>query len=498
MPPEPTRRSTEYSPMRSTGASSTRRVGSPAARADIDELYQSTPDLPEKKYPAAKNLTWSRRQGIPQTPGARRITTVNAPRHVVIIGAGITGAFAAHHLLKAGVRVTVLEAREKGAGSSSRSAACLRQQFSTPATVQAMVYSVAAYRRFAEEFRCSDGQGDVLVQNGYLFLYDRPDASDSPEHHSQRWKQAQSTVAMQQAHGLRDVELLSPEAIEDRFPHIRSDDLVGATFCPSDGFLRADMVYQEGFRRVVEMGGVLRQNEAVTGGVFDSNGRLQAVETSAGDRIEADIFINATNAWAPRVSESLGGSTLPISPIKRYLYFIERGPSITGDQLLSWPMTITSSRAYCRPENAEQLLAGWAHAAEAEPGFDWDDQDHIEPGFFHRSGLDNYGYQLWLQLAEALSIVGEFAGLAATTSGFYAVTPDHNPLIGFDPLQPTLLQVAGFSGHGAMMGPFSGAAAAAMALAGETLDQLDIEGTSIDLRHLVVGRQFNAGEGLVI
>ncbi len=63
------------------------------------------------------------------------------PRKVVIIGAGITGALVAHHLLEAGVDVTVLEAREKGAGSSSRSAACIRQQFSTPATVRAMIYS---------------------------------------------------------------------------------------------------------------------------------------------------------------------------------------------------------------------------------------------------------------------------------------------------------------------------------------------------------------------
>ena len=44
---------------------------------------------------------------------------------------------------------------------------------------------------------------------------------------------------------------------------------------------------------------------------------------------------------------------------------------------MRWPMTITSSRAYCRPENSEQLLAGWAHEAKAEPSFDWEDQEGV-------------------------------------------------------------------------------------------------------------------------
>ena len=52
---------------------------------------------------------------------------MSPPRHVVIIGAGITGALIAHRLLQSGVEVTILEAREKGAGSSSRSAAAIRQ-----------------------------------------------------------------------------------------------------------------------------------------------------------------------------------------------------------------------------------------------------------------------------------------------------------------------------------------------------------------------------------
>ena len=63
-------------------------------------------------------------------------------QRVVIIGAGITGALCAWRFQAAGWQVTVLEAQHIGAGSSSRTAAGIRQQFSTPETVLGMRYAV--------------------------------------------------------------------------------------------------------------------------------------------------------------------------------------------------------------------------------------------------------------------------------------------------------------------------------------------------------------------
>jgi sarcosine oxidase subunit beta len=302
---------------------------------------------------------------------------------------------------------------------------------------------------------------------------------------------------MQQASGLTDVEALEPGALAERFPRVEVGGLTGGTFCPSDGFLRPDVVYMEGFRRVVELGGSLLQNWKVMRGTNDGDGRLVAVHSEDGRTIEGDVFINATNAWAPRLSRRLGGGELPISPLKRYLYFVHRA-GVDADEMLDWPMTITPSKAYCRPENPDQLLAGWAHATDPEPEFDWSDQDLIEPPFFHKSGLDNYGFQLWMELAERIPAIGEFAGIEATTAGFYAVTPDHNPVLGFDPRQPGLLHAAGFSGHGAMLGPFTAKAITAMALAGRTLESVMVEGEAIDVRPMLVGRTFGRAEGMVI
>ena len=84
-------------------------------------------------------------------------------RHAVIIGAGITGLLTAIELIKRGWKVTVAEAKHIGSGSSSRTAAGIRQQFSTQETVLGMRYSVNFYKNFMD---IVGGHTDPIVQNG--------------------------------------------------------------------------------------------------------------------------------------------------------------------------------------------------------------------------------------------------------------------------------------------------------------------------------------------
>ena len=59
--------------------------------------------------------------------------------------------------------------------------------------------------------------------------------------------------------------------------------------------------------------------------------------------------------------------------------------------------------------------------------------------------------------------------LAATSCGYYGMTPDANPLIGFDARIPNLLHAAGFSGHGIMHAPITATLVEAL-LAGDVRD----------------------------
>lgn len=422
--------------------------------------------------------------------------------HVVIIGGGATGALIAIRLAERGFRVTVLEKAQVGNGSSSRSAAGIRAQFSTEETVAGMQYSEWWYSHFHDHLHSSHDvrQQPVLRQNGYLFLYEALDAIPawqlSRRHEVARiWQQAQAAASMQQRLGLA-VEVLSPQAIQERWSFLRPERLAGATWCPTDGFLLPHMIYNEGFRRAEELGVQVEQHTEVLGAVLRAN-RISALVTNRGT-IEADWFVNATNAWAARLSPRIGGMSLAVSPLKRYLYFLKPAQPIMEET--AWrrlPMIVygvgSHRGAHSRPEH-DLLLLAWAHETEPEAQFSDADQDRIDPPFRHDHGIDNYGYAILEQVEQFSPLLANAGGLCATTCGFYGATPDANPLIGRDSNQQNLIHAVGFSGHGLMHAPITALLVEAI-LTGSADDgrvrlPAPFDHASIDLNTFAPGRTF--------
>jgi len=401
----------------------------------------------------------------------------------VVIGGGITGTLSALQLRRAGWDVVLLEGQHVGAGSSSRTAAGIRQQFSTRETVVGMRYSVDFYRHWPE---IVGGGGEPIQQNGYLFLFDDPEL----------WAAARARVVDQRAWGLEDAEALDAAEVAARFGFVDSEAICGGTWCPSDGFLRPEVVYNDAAACFRAEGGELRQNHEVVGS-RSAGGRLTAVETSRGD-IEGDVFLDCTNAWTHRLAPLLGATPLPVAALKRYLWFVERGGPMSSAELLAMPLTISPSGAYCRPENSASLMVGWKHEAPDVAGsFTYEDQDGVEPAFSHKSGVDARPFDAWMALAEVLPPIGEFSGISATTAGFYGTTPDHNPFLDRDPRVPNLVRLVGFSGHGAMFGPFTARVAEALC-AGEDRGGVELLGQSVALDAFRIGREFGSSEAMVI
>jgi sarcosine oxidase subunit beta len=135
---------------------------------------------------------------------------------VAVIGAGIIGCASAWRLAQRGLRVAVLERESAPAtGSTGRSAAGVRLQFSDATNILLSAHSLREYREMPEA---------AFRPIGYLFMV--------PEEH---WPAHRAAVALQRELGA-PVQVLSPEQATHVVPaDIRG--LGGATWCAQDGIV---------------------------------------------------------------------------------------------------------------------------------------------------------------------------------------------------------------------------------------------------------------------
>jgi len=354
----------------------------------------------------------------------------------VIIGGGIVGASIAYQLTKAGCcNVAILERESsQGKGSTGKSMGGVRAQFSTRVNIQMSLYSIPFLRDFEETM----GHPSGYRAQGYLF------AAMSDRHMDYLRTNYQAQVAA----GLKTASLVSRDDIIAMIPQLRSDDIVGGSFCSTDGFVDPYSVMTGFTLRAIDEGAELIRDAQVTGVTLDSKG-VASVETLQGS-IATRIVVNAAGAWAAGVAK-MAGIDLPVTPLRRMLVPTEPFDKIAH----TVPMVVDmSSGFHFRPEGLGLLLA-W-NDPEEKPGFN----TNFDRGFVEKI------------LTRAVDRVPVFEHLEVNPSrawaGLYEMTPDHHPILGAAPGVRGFYFANGFSGHGVMHSPATGKILADLILKGTT------------------------------
>ncbi|HEX8142107.1 MAG TPA: FAD-dependent oxidoreductase [Pyrinomonadaceae bacterium] len=350
---------------------------------------------------------------------------------VVIIGGGIVGASVAYHLVEAGCRDVLIVERERaqGLGSSGKGAGGVRAQFATAINIEMSLYSIAFFERFKE----MTGRAAGYRPDGYLFV------ATSEEHLDYLKKNRERQTAL----GLKGVEILTPQDISGLIPQLRMDDVVGGSFCQTDGFIEPLSVMRGFTARACERGARVWL-EAEVKGIETQGGEVCGIETTRGP-VATRTIVNATGAWAAGVAK-LAGISLPVVPLRRQLVITEPFDSLPPAPL---PMVIDMSNGFHfrreppAPSASSGVLMAWP-APEETPGFKTD----FDPAFIAQI------------LKRASQRVPAFAGVVVDSSrcraGLYEVTPDHHAIIGQAPGLKGLFLANGFSGHGVMHSPATG------------------------------------------
>lgn len=346
---------------------------------------------------------------------------------VIVVGAGVMGAWTALELRRAGRDVLLLDAYGFGhpRATSADASRILRSAHG------ADVFH-ARWAREAREAWIAFGElsGDpIFVQAGMLWFARRDDGFETA---------SERTLA---ALGI-PFEHLAPAEIEARWPGIRASDLAFALFEPEGGLLRAragvaavaEQFEREGGRRAVEA------VEAPAG-----NGpRLGAIRTRSGAWIAAGAFVFASGPWLPALFPDVVGDRIRVT--KQSVYYLGAAPGDTRWSAPSFPSWVDYDTSFY---GLPAVDGGGVKVATDAYGGPWDpdrgerlvDPDALEP-------VRAYARTRLPELADA--------PVVETRVCQYETTADSHFLIDRHPAWDDVWLVGGGSGHGYKHGPVIG------------------------------------------
>ncbi|HEX9126456.1 MAG TPA: FAD-dependent oxidoreductase [Methylomirabilota bacterium] len=263
------------------------------------------------------------------------------PSHtrVVIVGGGIIGTSVAYHLTKLGWRDVMLLEQGSVSGGTTWHAAGLVGQLRTSSNLTRLIrYSADLYGRLEAE----TGQATGWKRCGSL----------SVARTAERMVQLERNAALARSYGI-EAEAISVKSAGERYPLMRTDDLVGAVWIPGDGKANPADITQALARGARAGGAAIHEGVRVTG-VRLERGAVAGVETSEG-LITTESVVNCAGMWARELGR-LSGVTVPLHACEHMYIVTNPIDGVTSDLPV---MRDADGHIYFKEEVAGLLMGGF-------------------------------------------------------------------------------------------------------------------------------------------
>ncbi|OYX75189.1 MAG: FAD-dependent oxidoreductase [Rhizobiales bacterium 32-66-11] len=349
---------------------------------------------------------------------------------VVIVGGAVSGSSTAFHLAANpdfSGRVLVLEQDPSyQTCASARSAASIRQQYSSPINVAISLYGIAFLREIGARLAVDGDTPDIaLREGGYLFLASDAGADELAAAH-----------AVQTALGA-DIALLSPDALAARFPWLNTEGIaLGSLGLSGEGWFDGYGLMQAFRRKARSLGVEYRAAKAVK--LERVGDRIGAVVLADGTRVACGWAVNAAGAGGADLART-AGIDLPVANKKRMIFTFTCPDAVPG-----CPLLIDPSGVYVRPEGTS-FLCGTAPPPEHDPDSTDFEVDHAL-----------FEDVIWPTLARRIPAFERLRPGRAWAGHYDMNLFDQNAVLGPAPGCTNLLLANGFSGHGLQQSPAVG------------------------------------------
>ena len=357
----------------------------------------------------------------------------------LVVGGGAVGTSIAYHLARAGwADVMLLERDELTSGSTWHAAGLLPLFNMSFATTHIHKYSVDFYKTLEAETGLNAGFYVV----GNLRMAQTQARMDE--------YMLYSTTA--ETCGVYH-EFLSPKEIKDRWPLVRTEDLVGALFHPQDGYINPADVTMAMAKGARQRGVIIERKWQVDGYAWRGDHwevTVTKMEEKGGNLvpsdhrqvIHAEHVVTATGNHAQRTAQLLG-IRIPAIPVEHQYIVTEPDPA-----LVEWRRTNpqhpvlrdADAKWYVREERGGWILGPYEQGAPAR----------FEYGVPEAFRADLFPLDLERIEEEYMSMIhripsSETVGLKDDYNGPICYTPDGNPLVGPVPGLRNMWLAEGFS-----------------------------------------------------
>lgn len=357
---------------------------------------------------------------------------------VLIVGGGCMGASIAYHLARAGAgRITLLERRTIGSGTTGASSAIVRQHYSIPTLARMAQRSLRVFQDFADLVG-----GDAGFRQTGLLIGARAEDLDG----------LRASVAMQQGLGI-DTRMLDRRELHELEPRMTSDDLMGACYEPEAGYADPVAVTAAYARAARAAGAHVLTNTAVQALLVEGD-RARGIRLAGGTEMTAGIVIVAANIWSVPLLQAVGVD-LPVHATRHPCILLQQPEGFGPQHAIFFDFT---NGLYLRPEGVNLTLAGTLEETEAHPA---------DPDRFQTIPSHEEAERFAIRAARRFPAL-EDATLQSGYAGIYDVSADWQPIIGPMPGIEGLYGALGFSGHGFKLCPVVGELVADMVLGRET------------------------------
>ncbi|MDD4370372.1 MAG: FAD-binding oxidoreductase [Anaerostipes sp.] len=211
---------------------------------------------------------------------------------VVIIGGGVVGCAAAYYLAKRGIKdVIVLESSESiGHGGSSRNGGGVRQ---SGRDVRELPYAIYAVENMWPTLSEELGVDVEYYQKGNLRL-------GKTEAHLDKLNNLASNA---RSLGL-DMNVIDGKEVKEICPYL-SDEIIGASWCPTDGHANPMLTTLAYYKRALELG-VRFFTKARVNALKKIKGKVRQIIMEDGEILEGETIIVAAGYESRYITRTIG------------------------------------------------------------------------------------------------------------------------------------------------------------------------------------------------